>query len=99
MCSASRVPRAFDARESRASDGLALFLTPLPSLRKVLRCGTWTKMSGGNGEGPAKKRQSVGAAIARLAGETSDNMKKPNDGKKSQHLVISRKRLAKFPSA
>ena len=56
-------------------------------------------MSGGNGEGPAKKRQSVGAAIARLAGETSDNMKKPNDGKKSQHLVISRKRLAKFPSA
>ena len=37
-------------------------------------------MSGGNGEGPAKRRQSVGAAIARLAGETSDNMKKPNDG-------------------
>lgn len=39
------------------------------------------KMSGGNGEGPAKKRQSGGAAIARLAGETSDNMKKQNDGK------------------
>lgn len=37
-------------------------------------------MSGGNGEGPTKRRQSVGAAIARLAGETSDNMKKPNDG-------------------
>ena len=38
-------------------------------------------MSGGNGEGPSKKRMSGGAAMARLAGETSDNMKKPNDGK------------------
>lgn len=37
-------------------------------------------MSGGNGDGPSKKRQSGGAAVARLAGETSDNMKKPNDG-------------------
>ena len=42
--------------------------------------GGLAAMSGGNGEGPAKRRQSGGAAIARLAGETSDNMKKPNDG-------------------
>ena len=39
------------------------------------------EMSGGNGDGPSKKRMSGGAAMARLAGETSDNMKKPNDGK------------------
>ena len=45
--------------------------------REVCAAGA---MSGGNGEGPTKRRQSVGAAIARLAGETSDNMKKPNDG-------------------
>ena len=44
------------------------------------RQGACESMSGGNGEGPSKKRQSGGAAIARLAGETSDNMKKPNDG-------------------
>ena len=42
--------------------------------------GGLAAMSGGNGDGPAKRRQSGGAAIARLAGETSDNMKKPNDG-------------------
>jgi len=37
-------------------------------------------MSGGQAC-PSKRRQSGGAAIARLAGETSDNMKKQNDGK------------------
>jgi len=36
-------------------------------------------MSGGQAC-PSKRRQSGGAAIARLAGETSDNMKKQNDG-------------------
>lgn len=51
-----------------------------PRLRRETARRTCARMSGGNGDGPSKKRQSGGAAVARLAGETSDNMKKPNDG-------------------
>ena len=54
-------------------------------------------MSGGNAEGASsKKRASGGAAIARLAGETSDNMKKPNDGARA--CALPRMQRDMFPA-
>ena len=59
--------------------------------------GNLGAMSGGNGEGASsKKRASGGAAIARLAGETSDNMKKPNDGARA--CALPRMQRDMFPA-